>query len=382
MGRTFFLGIILVSLAGPFALGASDCSPMRLDDTSMKTMPVYDQDDIADCYAIITAQMIDAYRFSHGDVDTAHRTSHYALATNYKSSDERERMSFARDLKSFMSLPDGGTTLREPLKSPLVLAKPLIFKKDTYVDSHLELGAPEETARANRTAGGKLVSCSDAAVKRYFKKNKNFKETYELWSQSKVQNERAPACFSAPGESLAFKDIVESFRDETSMQDFFAGLMKKICEKDSVLVDFPEITTLGWSVSEDPSEIGKKNKSITERKLAQAGVDLVNGALSLRNPQPVGLGYYPKFLEKKNAKKNEGEYHQSIIIGRRKNQVGQCEFLLRNSWGPRCNLTVPCDPRTKGQYWINAEELMRHADEVTMAREPALMDHFVAQENK
>jgi hypothetical protein len=381
MSSAFLLGLILLSLSGSLALAASDCAPMRLDDTSMKTMPVYDQDDVADCYAIITAQMIDAYRFSHGDVDTSHRTSHYALATNYKSSDERGRMSFARDIKNFMSLPDGGITSNEPMKSPMVLAKTLIFKKETYIDSHLELGAPEETARANRTTGGKLVSCSDAAVKRYFKKNKNFRETYELWSASKVQKERAPACISTNGTSSEIKDIVESFSDENNMQDFFAGLMKKICSKESILVDFPEIATLGWSVADIPGEVGI-NKTKTERKRAEAGVDLVNGALSLANPQPVGIGYYPKFLQKKGAKKNEGEYHQSIIIGRRKNPVGKCEFLLRNSWGSRCNLQVPCDTRTKGQYWIGAEELMSHADEVTMARDPTLMDKFIAGENK
>lgn len=353
---------------------------MRLDDTSMKTMPVYDQDDIADCYAIVTAQMIDAYRFSHGDVNTDHRTSHYALATNYKYSDERERMSFARDIKTIMTLPDGGMTPRDPLKTSMVPEKPVIFKKDLYIDSHLELGAPEETARANRTGSGKLVSCSDAAVKRYFKKNKNFKETFELWSESKVQKERAPACVSNTGGTL--KDIVDGFSDEKNMPDFFAGVMKKICEKESLQVDFPEIVTLGWSVPTQPAD-SVRNKFLVERKYARAGVDLVNGALSLKNPQPVGIGYYPKFLEKKNAKKNEGDYHLSIIIGRRKNDAGKCEFLLRNSWGARCNnLTVPCDTRTKGQYWINAEELMLHADEVTMAREPAMMEQFIAHENK
>jgi hypothetical protein len=382
MGSTFLLGVILTSLFfGSLSFAASDCSPMRLDDTSMKTMPIYDQDDIADCYAIITAQMIDAYRFSHGDADTAHRTSHYALAANYKFSDERDRMSFARDLKSFMSVPDGAMTSAEPLKTPMVLPKPFVFKKDVYINSHLELGAPAETARANRTPSGKLVSCSDAAVKRYFKKNKNFKETYELWEQSKEQKVKAPACLAIPGGSLEMKDIVENFGDESSTEEFFAGVMKKICEKESIQVDFPEIVTLGWNVPGLPDEV-KRNKFVTDRKFARAGVALVNGALSLSNPQPVGIGYYPKFLTKKNAKKNEGEYHQSIIIGRRKDNAGKCEFLLRNSWGPRCNLTVSCDTRTKGQYWINAEELMTYADEVTMARDPNVMNRFIAQENK
>nr|BDT28381.1 hypothetical protein BHI3_18470 [Bacteriovorax sp. HI3] len=56
--------------------------------------------------------------------------------------------------------------------------------------------------------------------------------------------------------------------------------------------------------------------------------------------------------------------HSSTIIGRRKNpNNGQCEYLIKNSWGDRCprRATVEC---TSGNYWVPRDTLKNNMYEI------------------
>ncbi len=88
MGIIVLLACLLV--ASP-AL-ASPCEPMRLDQPGgpLEHIPVLDQDGSNMCYAFVASQLVDAYRFSHGDSNDQHLTSPLAAAV-FAAADDPEQ---------------------------------------------------------------------------------------------------------------------------------------------------------------------------------------------------------------------------------------------------------------------------------------------------
>lgn len=90
MKRALFLQAVLLTLVTLTKIGVwaekphaeGTCKPIRLDTPgkSMAPIPVMDQSNLWICYAFDGAQMADAWRFSHGDVDYSHLTSPIATA--------------------------------------------------------------------------------------------------------------------------------------------------------------------------------------------------------------------------------------------------------------------------------------------------------------
>ncbi|MCC6277827.1 MAG: hypothetical protein IT289_07940 [Oligoflexia bacterium] len=79
---------------------------------------------------------------------------------------------------------------------------------------------------------------------------------------------------------------------------------------------------------------------------------IIDGELSFRNP--VGIDFYSAFLMEDTLKK-DGR-HAATLIGRRTNpKTGECEYLLRNSWGESCGLRgFFCNEGRfdKGNIWV------------------------------
>ena len=49
--------------------------------------------------------------------------------------------------------------------------------------------------------------------------------------------------------------------------------------------------------------------------------------------------------------------HAALIIGRRKTFFGRCQYLIRNSWGTRCDLYSFDWDCEKGNIWVDEETL-------------------------
>ena len=83
----------------------------------------------------------------------------------------------------------------------------------------------------------------------------------------------------------------------------------------------------------------------------------------LERGEPLYLGYDRNVLITPNyIKDRSGESrnpHASIIVGRRFNsEENKCEYLIKNSWGPSCNLYNPNLSCEKWQIWVPEELLM------------------------
>jgi hypothetical protein len=105
---------------------------------------------------------------------------------------------------------------------------------------------------------------------------------------------------------------------------------------------------------------------------------MVDASLSTKNPLPVEIGYsknifsYNKSPESytiKREKMNESDFifkyqpHSSLIIGRRKNDKGICQYLLRNTMGKSFCPEAIVKERgwecaKNGDVWIHADFLM------------------------
>ncbi len=97
----------------------------------------------------------------------------------------------------------------------------------------------------------------------------------------------------------------------------------------------------------------------------------IDRSLTSAKPTPVGIHYCVDVLRKLDAvgvKSDNGKHterlcsdglHASSIIGRRSNR-GQCQYLIKNSWGSSCS---GYDPRTEcegGKLWVDARALINN----------------------
>lgn len=66
-----------------------------------------------------------------------------------------------------------------------------------------------------------------------------------------------------------------------------------------------------------------------------------------------------------NYNGNDKGGHASMIVGRRFNpRTNQCEYLVRNTWGPGCASYAPNECEN-GNIWIRRDALMRRSSEIT-----------------
>lgn len=83
--------------------------------------------------------------------------------------------------------------------------------------------------------------------------------------------------------------------------------------------------------------------------------------------KPMVLGYSSTVLHDPDPNYNgtDRSGHGSLLVGRRFNPATrQCEYLIRNSWGPGCKSYAPnaCEA---GHVWIRRDALMRRSSEIT-----------------
>lgn len=94
----------------------------------------------------------------------------------------------------------------------------------------------------------------------------------------------------------------------------------------------------------------------------------------LSKNEPVTIGYDSQLLYSGQNYIGKNTDHASTIIGRKFNRAtGQCEYLIKNSWGSAddCQKTssIRCE---KGNYWVSRTSLRNNATEVTwMEKKPA-----------
>lgn len=298
----------------------------------MATIPVMDQDSKNICYACTASQMVDSWRFSHGDKDVNHLTSPIAAAVFYAS----QRTDFeVEDI-------DGGwqsETVNSIIKNGSCDYKSIYNKfgqnglneyfgtLKKQFDDFQRLAIRQTPSPSKRKAMAEAVKCAIESA-----------------------NKRAPA--------PQIEEIIRAL-SQPKYLGYLEELFAPICQKRGKrLSGVPKAKVL-WAMHLTPAARARKLQ------------DQITDVLGSENPQPIGMDFCEDVLFDKKVVgidhagqldwKTCSAQHAALIIGQRQTPSGRCEFLVRNSHGQSCNpyKDWDCDKQT-GQIWVESEVLIRN----------------------
>lgn len=363
--------ITLKSIASDSCAG----SDIRLDlpPNSMSHMPVLDQDGTGLCYSYVATQLVDAYRFSHGDRNLDHRTSPVAAAVIQADSPLQEG-------KYSLAIKSTGKQLRDAIYDPY----------GKYVTG-VAAGVPEIISSIKRSGScshdtiSNFISAdgqgiSDKLLSIFDEHQAYLKETWffqrnDKFVKEKIQCELNRSSLRSSLDITA--DVILKALKENNPLKYLKEVIAKACVNRNISVNIPKL----WNVKSPKSFDGTKQ---TQR--------MINTLLNAQNPQPIGVGFCSQALSsdswtlnlqtmaEKSWANEKCAGHAALIVGKRMLN-GRCEYLVRNSWGTSCmkykkNYTEQTPRILKaaapereciegtGQIWIPADTLIKNTVEI------------------
>lgn len=279
-------------------------SPM---DRSMARVEPRDQYDLGICYAESAAQMVDAWRFTHGIKNYKHQTSSVWTALNTKAAQGADAPDGGYICDAAQNIlgpaPKGGSCRQDAVNAD--------YGGRTYKEFLAEIGHYHE----EYAAGLDLPSGTNR----------------------EMQLGATAARLAAKLEKLGFGstappiDTLHNLLALPNLLDYERGVLAFKCRDDAIF----------WP----PPYACESTNSLT--MAAPLWLVLIHARLSLADPQPVGVSFCGTLLQRWSGyvgvdRANGRLYqdcgaHAGLIIGRRKNKkTGACQLLLRNSWGKKC----------------------------------------------
>ncbi len=290
-----------------FVVGAwGTCPNVRLDNTTLKSVPVLDQDGSGICWAYSAALLIDAYRFSHGDENTDKITSPIGLAVRSASQDQR-----ATNGSGFVSI-----------------ALAAAFR-DGFVCDHNSVSLIYKSTDFHRS------------------------ESSKFWTST--FDKPLFANLECPLGGIVDQIIGRQTRNTIGVLreielTSITNEVKNLCKRQVIDVKLPK-----------PQARNVINlRGFPDRSYVSS---FLSARLSLLNPQPVAIAYCEDVLRDKSIRSVDSSgkrvdcknHHLSVVIGSRPTDDGKCEFLVRNSYGASC---VPYAwPCKRGQVWVHQDAL-------------------------
>lgn len=344
----FFTSITIcavLALTGVTRYCHANCADVRLDQNGgpfEAKIPMYNQrNTFAICYAFSLSQMIDAYRFSHGDQETSHRTSPVAIAVAFSAKNyDKLSVEYGSAVEAFQAIKDFGSCDFAYLRDEL------------------------------RKAGN-----STAFIREYFEIFSKLNQegytnhhTIKPFFNEKFYSELSCKLVPLPINQVNLKLLVEYLNKQNPLQ-FLNQIISDICKHKSIPLDhfnLPELKSL--------------NKI--------AGVKLTETIASRfkeTNPQPVTINYCQDVRFNKNHRmySDDGNMafvvdsinhsfvlpsckisHESVIIGTQQ-KGGKCRFLVRDTFGTYCDPKTEAFECENGQFWIDQDALERNLHRIS-----------------
>ncbi len=341
--RYFIPLSFLFSMTLPFlAFGETieaDCPSVRMDlpGEAFKKIPVYNQmkfnsDDLSICYAITAAEAIDAHRFYHGDRNLKKLTSPLSLILN-----------------SNQNVTPEPKNLRD------------LLENESFVNSAINRSINREVCDQNfleqyLPLKGERVSSSDRHNPVSLKSDREFLE-YILDQIYKRKQVSSPIQGAAGNSSSDIETAVSTAAQANGINKQLRVFLEKLCSSRTILVQLPKAQTdPGW---ESPDGISASSASERATNRLNRAHSLLNNQ---KHPTPVMIGFNADIL-RNDVQEGFYAHHAAIIIGQRF-QGGQCEFLVRDSYGSNCTddkgnarYAFPCEG---GNVWISDLLLMKN----------------------
>ena len=318
------------------------CTTIRLDQNGgpVSNMPVMDQGESGICYAYASAQLIDAWRFAHGDTRTDHLTSPMQLAALYKAK-VPDKISKVNSRSSEDVLNSGQVSVT--------------------VKQAFRVGSCS-SSRTNSLMSNADVSSSIRKLVDSYRDNRN-KVINEEEAFNKIC-ETFPETVASSATNKFLKDIRNTL-NAGGEQFYLYYLVNALCKP-------PEEHKIDIEPKADFKAYIAKEGTDLETHINKSK-KLVDTALEGSPATPPGIGYASKVLKdpsvkcmEKDGKTADSEcgLHGSIIIGRKRNPKSKkCEYLVRNSWGTSCN-SYPDLECESGNIWVPETNLFRNSSDV------------------
>lgn len=363
--RHVFVVFILLLFFGNtvFSSTENNCTTVRLDENGgpFQTLPIYDQTDSSEsdtgmCYAISASQLIDAKRVKLGEFD-GKRTSPSSVAlnwvTNFLSSEElvnnkQNRETFRKPLRE--SLIEGKNIASTLYGNFGRLTPAIEASRNKYVCDDTWLRNQSIISSNNHD---RIFSQIFSLIDEQFEAESNIDKVYKkLLSITSQVNSKE--CVDTRSNISQIKDILEAVKEATEHikpEQQAKVFIERLCKEHSVYVNVPV-----------PKEYVCLNKNCKDEQKQN-----LNSLINSSNFAGVGIHYDPNILFKENGP--VGGSHVSVIIGRQYNKVaGQCQVLIRDSYGSNCKAPQPsmkyknCE---NGQHWISVEDVINSSISLT-----------------
>lgn len=344
VGSTLLFSSGLVSSSPALAKddAADPCSDVRLDtgNGSAARLRIYDQAnsktkvDSNLCYAIGVSELTDAWRFSHGDQATNTFTSPEYIAALYASKTKKARQGIVATEGSSHS--DWNYTTVE-IGDPFYALQDLRSKQSSCSTLGISAATRDIAFKEKIDFLLKFRRKLDDLKLSETEKNRFAKDAYACW-----MNKLFPGNLASITQDTA--NAVTTLVDENQ---FLMKSLDLACTDRVSLAAIPEPKKLNIN---EFSDYRKGRSEIIQK---------IYTLLSKKGAQPVGITYCSSVL----FNDEECYPHISIIIGK-KRVGGQCQFLVRNSYGKKCEMNgypyvYPCE-KARGQVWIPAEKLVEN----------------------
>ena len=308
--------LIVATVATPPARGAEYvCSPIDLRDPgkSMEHVPVRNQQDIGDCYAQAAVQMVDAWRFSHGDTRYNHLTSALEAAAGMRATHAHYY------------------DVEHPLNGGTIC--------DT-IDYLRSAGSCDERA-VYRDYDLYASLSPDHYVRQLGKYYQDWTADGAIQVSSCLKND-----LGMPEKFLPSTEAITKLLDQDNPEIFIEGIIGSHCGENQI----PLSSVPACSPPESPA---KKN---TPQE--------ISALLHRPNAQPIGISYWSGFLQKGGSYSMHDRPHGSLIIGQRK-RGDQCQYLIRNSYGPGKDGYSPDWEADGGDIWVDADVVAKNLIQFT-----------------
>lgn len=341
---SLILGLHLLSTPS-FAQDASaSCSEFRLDEPggSMEHVPMRDQRDLGTCFAYSGSDLVDTYRFTHGDTHYDKLSS--PLDAAIESGTRYDKQPYLQKDKTYQMPFENGDActvvnyLREHGSCELskvekawgpegvyknVIADYALFQKYEKIKNH-PISAPAICSSASAIADLAPAKGLVDVLAKALDTHSPLRYFQYLMATTCPANERIPASIPACKQINSGKDF------ESAFNAHFNTLLKKA----------------------QPMEIGYCS-DLLEKGHKYAGL-IKNKGLRPLVKTDICDGYDPGDPEDDGG-------HSSTVVGRRyNNKTHQCQILIKNSWGTTCkdySKDWDCD---KGKIWVDEKTLSRN----------------------
>ncbi len=309
----FFVLLLTTSLFSTFAFGMR-CEPVDLRD---RLGPILNQDEVGWCYAYTAADLVSfklKQRVSPIDIAAIH----------HRKNDHDDAKSLALAFGRGSELGTGGIASSAILDSQEAGG----FCDEKSINAN-DLSSSTELNEA-------LKDLNSTSLTNFGKENISYDDCVKL--------ERAKKLF--PGVSV---DEIQ----ELAKREYIINLVSAVSDKacNPRIMPNPPFKTKNLV---NYSEKIKNVLPMTRNQFSE--VDRV-----ISSGKPISIGIFMERFYDFGGAPNKHAKHAMTIVGKRFNpETGECEYIVRNSWGPECSArykaTVSCE---NGTLFISEKELRK-----------------------